>query len=239
MATIFWAGDSTVQYNDITTFPQTGIGQVLHLYLKPEVKVENHAKNGRSTKSFIDESRMVPIYDRITAGDFLFVQFGHNDEKIKDPTRYTAPDGEFMMNLEKFVNVARNKGAYPVFITPLERRCFVEEHKLGEGEHLAYVNAMKQAAKNLNVPLIDLYSRSREEMEKAGAAKTTEWYMHLPAGIYPYHMEGLEDNTHLKYLGAVVYAGCIAKGLKELGGIYADLLIDFEQERGNENTLES
>ena len=79
----------------------------------------------------------------------------------------------------------------------------------------------------------------REEMEKAGAAKTTEWYMHLPAGIYPYHMEGIEDNTHLKYLGAVVYAGCIAKGLKELGGIYADLLIDFEQERGNENTLES
>ena len=76
-------------------------------------------------------------------------------------------------------------------------------------------------------------------MEKAGAAKTTEWYMHLPAGIYPYHMEGIEDNTHLKYLGAVVYAGCIAKGLKELGGIYADLLIDFEQERGNENTLES
>ena len=76
-------------------------------------------------------------------------------------------------------------------------------------------------------------------MEKAGKAKTTEWYMHLPAGIYPYHMEGLEDNTHLKYLGAVVYAGCIAKGLKELGGIYADLLIDFEQERGNENTLES
>ena len=82
MATIYWAGDSTVQYNDITTYPQTGIGQVLHLYLKPDVKISNHAKNGRSTKSFIDESRVPAIYDAITEGDFLFIQFGHNDEKI-------------------------------------------------------------------------------------------------------------------------------------------------------------
>ena len=65
MTTIFWAGDSTVQYNDILTFPQTGIGQVMNLFLKPEVRVENHAKNGRSTKSFIDESRLTPIYDKI------------------------------------------------------------------------------------------------------------------------------------------------------------------------------
>lgn len=93
MPTIFWAGDSTVQYNDIITYPQTGIGQVMHLFLGTDVTVENHAKNGRSTKSFIDESRMVPIYDRITKGDFLFIQFGHNDEKIHDPARGTKPDG--------------------------------------------------------------------------------------------------------------------------------------------------
>lgn len=239
MPTIFWAGDSTVQYNDIITYPQTGIGQVMHLFLKPEITVENHAKNGRSTKSFIDESRMVPIYDRITKGDFLFVQFGHNDEKLQDPARGTDPNGEFKINLEKFVNVARNKGAYPVFITPLERRCFVEEHKLGPGEHLAYVNAMKEAAEALNVPLVDLYSMSRAEMEKAGAEKTTQWFMHLPEGVYPYHMEGLTDNTHLKYAGAVVFAGCIARGLKSLGGIYADLLVDFgEAEKEHETTLE-
>lgn len=225
MPTIYWAGDSTVQYNDITTYPQTGIGQVMQLFLKPEVQVSNHAKNGRSTKSFIDESRMVPIYDHITAGDFLFIQFGHNDEKINDPTRYTKPDGEYMVNLEKFVNVARNKKAYPVLITPLERRCFVEEHKLDKGEHLEYVEAMKQVAQNLNVPLVDLYTMSREEMEKAGMEKTTEWYMHLPEGVYPSCMEGKVDNTHLKYAGAVIYAGCIARGLKELGGIYANLLV--------------
>ena len=118
MRTIYWASDSTVQYNDILTYPQTGMGQVLNLFLKPDVIVSNHAKNGRSTKSFIDESRMVPIYDRITEGDFLFIQFGHNDEKINDPTRYTDAEGEYRVNLEKFVNVARNKKAVPVIITP-------------------------------------------------------------------------------------------------------------------------
>lgn len=228
MATIFWAADSTVQYNDITTFPQTGIGQVFHLFLKPEVAVENHAKNGRSTKSFIDESRLTVIYNHITEGDFLFIQFGHNDEKIADPDRYTDPFGAYMENLEKFVNAARNKKAWPVLITPLERRCFVDEYHLGAGEHGDYVEAVKRTAEKLNVPYIDLYSMSRAEMEKAGAEKTKEWYMHLPEGVYPYHMEGLEDNTHLKYMGAVVYGGCIARGLKELGGIYSDLLVAWD-----------
>jgi Lysophospholipase L1 and related esterases len=228
MAAVFWAGDSTVQYNDITTFPQTGIGQVFHLFLKPEVAVENYAKNGRSTKSFIDESRLSVIYDRISEGDFLFIQFGHNDEKKADPERYTEPFGAYMENLEKFVNAARDKKAWPVLITPLERRCFVDEHHLGAGEHGDYVEAVKRTAEKLNVPYIDLYSMSRAEMEKAGAEKTKEWYMHLPEGVYPYHMEGLEDNTHLKYLGAVVYGGCIARGLKELGGIYSDLLVAWD-----------
>lgn len=225
MATIYWAGDSTVQYNDITTYPQTGIGQVLQLYLRPEIRVENHAKNGRSTKSFIDESRLPAIYDRITEGDFLFIQFGHNDEKIQDPERYTEPFSEYMVNLEKFVNVARNKKAFPVLITPLERRCFTENGQLGPGAHSDYVRAMKQTAANLNVPLIDLYTMSREKLTEAGMEKTTEWYMHLPAGKYPSHPEGLVDNTHLQYEGAVVYAGCVARGLKELGGIYRDLLL--------------
>lgn len=228
MATIFWAGDSTVQYNDILTYPQTGIGQVFHLFLKPDVKVSNHAKNGRSTKSFIDESRLTAIYDQITEGDFLFIQFGHNDEKKEDPERYTEPFSEYMTNLEKFVNVARNKKAWPVLITPLERRCFVDGDQLGLGEHSDYVAAMKQIARDLDVPLIDLYSMSRSEMRRAGAEKTKEWYMHLPENVYPSHKEGLVDNTHLKYAGAVVYGGCIAKGLKELGGIYSDLLVAWD-----------
>ena len=109
MATIFWAGDSTVQYNDILTFPQTGIGQVMNLFLKPEVRVENHAKNGRSTKSFIDESRLTPIYDKITAGDFLFIQFGHNDEKSM-PDRHTDPGSTFDANIANCAN-----GLWPAY----------------------------------------------------------------------------------------------------------------------------
>ncbi len=226
MATIYWAGDSTVQYNDITTYPQTGIGQVFHLFLKPEVKVLNFAKNGRSTKSFIDEGRLAAIEEQITEGDFLFIQFGHNDEKKADPVRYTDPFGQYMVNLERFVNVAREKKAYPVLITPLERRCFAEGNQLGVGEHSDYVAAMKQAAENLDVPLIDLYSMSREKLRKAGAEKTKDWYMHLPKDVYPSHPEGLTDNTHLKYEGAVVYGGCIAAGLKKLGGRYSELLLE-------------
>lgn len=228
MATIYWAGDSTVQYNDITTYPQTGIGQVFHLFLKPEVRVENHAKNGRSTKSFIDEGRLVPIAERITEGDFLFIQFGHNDEKKQDPSRYTAPFSGYMSNLEKFVNTAREKKAFPVLITPLERRCFVEGDQLGLGEHSDYVAAMKQTAEKLKVPLVDLYSMSRAELRKAGAQKSRDWYMNLPEGVYPSYMEGQTDNTHLRYEGAVIYAGCIARGLKELGGRYSDLLVAWE-----------
>lgn len=227
MATIFWAGDSTVQYNDITTYPQTGIGQVFHLFLKPGVKIENHAKNGRSTRDFIDESRLAAIYDRITEGDFLFIQFAHNDEKKENPARYTEPFSDYMTNLEKFVNAARNKKAYPVLITPVERRCFVDEKTLGPGNHGDYVTAMKRTAENLDVPLVDLYGMSRAEMERVGEQATKDWYMHIPAGKYPHFPDGLStDNTHLKYAGAVVFGGCIARGLKALGGIYKELLLD-------------
>lgn len=228
MATIFWAGDSTVQYNSIMTYPQTGIGQVFHLFLKPEVKIENHAKNGRSTRDFIDESRLAVIYDRITEGDFLFIQFAHNDEKKENPARYTEPFSDYMINLEKFVNVARNKKAHPVLITPLERRgAFVDDWKLGESTHKDYVEAMKRTAKNLDVPLVDLFSMSRAELERVGAEASKAWYMHIPAGKYPNFPDGLStDNTHLQYAGAVVFGGCVARGLKELGGIYRDLLLD-------------
>lgn len=132
-----------------------------------------------------------------------------------------------MINLEKFVNVARNKKAYPVLITPVERRCFADEKTLGPGNHGDYVTAMKRTSANLNVPLIDLYTMSREEMVRVGEEATKEWYMHVPAGKYPHFPDGLStDNTHLKYAGAVVYGGCIARGLKALGGIYKDLLLD-------------
>ena len=136
MNRIFWAADSTVQTNDYTTYPQTGIGQVFPLFVKPEYQVCNHAKNGRSTKSFMDEGRLKAIEEKIGAGDFLFIQFGHNDEKKEDPTRYTEPFSTYMENLETFIRVAKDHSAYPVLITPLERRCFMDEKHLGSSFRL-------------------------------------------------------------------------------------------------------
>ena len=223
---IYWAADSTVQTNDITTYPQTGIGQVFSMYTKTGVRVINHAKNGRSTKSFIDEGRLKAIDEAIGEGDYLFIQFGHNDEKKEDPTRYTEPFSTYIENLETYIGVARNHGAYPVLITPLERRCFVDDKHLGSGAHSEYVAAMKQAAEKNNVPLVDLYSMSRVELEKAGEPASRKWYMYFDENLYKNYPEGKQDNTHLRYEGAVMYAGLIAKGLGALGGRYRDLLID-------------
>lgn len=230
MNTIFWAADSTVQTNDYRTYPQTGIGQVFSLFIKDTYHVENHAKNGRSTKSFIDEGRLEAIEERIGEGDFLFIQFGHNDEKKEDPSRYTEPFSAFMDNLETFIKAARDHGAYPVLITPLERRCFMEDKQLGAGAHSEYVAAMKQTAEKCDVPLVDLYTMSRVELKKAGEEASRRWYMYFPKDEYDSHPEESLDNTHLRYDGAVKFAGLIAKGIKELGGIYGDILLEDVEE---------
>ncbi len=223
---IFYAGDSTCAQNDITTFPQTGLGQGLELYIKKEIKIHNHAMNGRSTKSFIDEGRLAAIEQEIKNGDFLFIQFGHNDEKEFDETRFTTPFGTYKENLKIYINVARKVGAIPVLITPLERRCFVDPWTLGPGAHGDYVAGMKETAEEEGVALIDLYTKSRKQMEDAGAVETTKWFMHLAKGEYPSCPEGKIDDTHLKQDGARIFAGLIAEGLQELGGCYADLLVE-------------
>lgn len=226
MNRIFWAGDSTVQTNDYTTYPQTGIGQVFSLFIKEEYSVENHAKNGRSTKSFIDEGRLKAIEERIGEGDFLFIQFGHNDEKIEDPARYTDPFASFMENLEIYIRVAREHGAHPVLITPLERRCFVNERRLDIGAHSDYVAGMKQTAEKCGVPLVDLYTMSRMELKNTGERNSRSWYMFFPENQYSNHKEESQDNTHLRYDGAVKFASLIARGLKEQGGIYEAMLLE-------------
>lgn len=226
MTRIFYAGDSTCAHNDITTYPQAGLGQGLSLYVKKEIKIHNHAINGRSTKSFMDEGRLDAIAEEIQAGDFLIIQFGHNDEKEYDKARYTTPYGTFKDNLKVYINVARKAGATPILITPLERRCFVDAWKLGEGEHGQYVAGMKEVAAEEHVALIDLHEKSRIKMEEAGAVETTKWFMHLAKGEYLSCPEGKVDNTHLKHEGAVVFAGLIAEGLQELGGMYAELLVE-------------
>ena len=199
MSVIYWAGDSTTEI----------LCQELAAYLKDGYTAISHAANGRSTKSFIDESRLVPIYDKITKGDFLFIEFGHHDEKKEDPSRYTDPFGEYKVNLGKFINVARNKGAIPVLITPLERKCFDGDGYIDFGGHTEYVAAMKQLSESENVALVDLYRMSREKLREVGEEKASQMY---------------EDSTHLTEEGAKIMTSGIVDMLKELGGIYKEML---------------
>ncbi len=225
MSRIYYAGDSIVAQKNIYTYPETGIGQALPLYLKKQHIIQNHAENGRSTKSFIDESRLAAIYNDIREGDFLFIQFGHNDEKQEDPSRYTDAYGDYQVNLEKFVTVARNRGAHPVLITPLCRRNFDKNGNLKD-THGDYPEAMRQLAVRINVPLIDLCTLSFDAVAKIGDEASKQWFMNFPAGLYKNFPEGKEDNSHLRPEGAIFFAGMIAEELKKLGGIYAELLLD-------------
>ncbi|MCR4897108.1 MAG: rhamnogalacturonan acetylesterase [Lachnospiraceae bacterium] len=224
MPTVYYAGDSTVQTNDIATYPQTGMGQVLGLYLRADVPVSNHGKNGRSTKSYIAEQRLSPIGERITAGDFLLIQFGHNDEKEADRSRYAAPFGEYQANLEHIANVALERGAYPVLITPLERRRFAPDGTPGDPTHGEYPEAVQQLGERLGIPVIDLNGESRKAIREAGPEGSKEWFLHLPAGKYAAFPDGKEDDTHLSYAGAVRFADIIARGLERLGSPYDRIL---------------
>lgn len=220
---IFWAGDSTVATNYIGSYPQTGIGQVIKLYLKEEVEVCNFAKNGRSTKSFINEGILSEIEKELSKDDFLFIQFGHNDEK-EDEDRGTKAFSTYQQYLSIYVEVARGAGAYPVLITPLYRRIFLPNGHIKDNVHFNYPDAMKQLGEKLNVPIIDLNESSKNLLEKTGEEESKKYFMHLKKGEFISNIDGLEDNTHLKYEGAVKMAGLVIEGLKELGGIYIDLI---------------
>ncbi|MDO5516361.1 MAG: rhamnogalacturonan acetylesterase [Clostridium sp.] len=221
---IFWAGDSTVATNKIDTYPQTGMGQVLYLYLKDEVEVCNYAKNGRSSKSFINEGLLDEINKHIQSDDFLFIEFGHNDEK-DDEERSTEPFSSYKEYLMKYVNSAREKGAHPVLITSLYRRWFDNDGHIKDRVHLDYPDAMIELGEKENIPVIDLCAMSKKLLENTGDNGSRDWYMNISEGEYENYRNGQEDNTHLKYHGAVIMAGLVAKGLKKLGGIYRDLIM--------------
>ena len=223
MPTIFWAGDSTCQQNYMNTYPQTGIAQVFDRFTKRgEVTVSNHAINGRSTKSFLDEGRLVPIYDRMEAGDFLFIQFGHNDEKEQDAARYAAAFGDYAVNLEKFVNAARNKGAIPVIITPCCRRLF--SGNTPAYRHTDWAESARQTAARLGVACVDLTAMSEALVQSTGIEESRRLYMCLEPGAYPNFPDGQNDNSHLRPEGAMAYAGLIAGALWNMGGAYAALI---------------
>lgn len=209
--TIYYIGDSTVAVNKIHTYPQTGMAQALPLYLKEGVQVVSLAKNGRSTKSFLDEGRFVPAQQRMQAGDFLFIQFGHNDEK-EDPARHTDAEGSFRVNLRYFIREARSRGAQPLLITPIARRLFDEQGNFRPGSHGAYPEAVRMVGAEENVPVADLTALTEAFLSQLGDA------LSKPLFVWP------KDNTHLKVEGAVQMAGFLAQELARLGAPYDALL---------------
>lgn len=211
MNCVFYIGDSTVQLNKIDTYPQTGMSQVLHLYLADGIFVEPHGKNGRSTKSFIDEGRFASVQEQMGEGDYLLIQFGHNDEKA-DPARHTDPFGSYQENLRFFIGEARKKGTLPVLITPIARRLFDENGHFRPGSHGTYPDAMRQLGKELGVPVADLTALTETYLAELGDEASK------PLFVWPV------DNTHLKYDGAVKMAGFLASELKRFGPPYATLL---------------
>ena len=222
MPKIYWAGDSTVAKNTCETWPQTGIGQEFERFLLAGNRVENYAQNGRSTKSFIDAGTLDEIAKHIEEGDFLFIQFGHNDEKPQDPTRYADPEVAFPENLGKFVAVAREKGATPVIITPVTR--FNRHAPSMIYKHDLWAEAARRTGEKLGVAVIDLTTLSEQLVDKMGDAAATTYYMNLPAGVYGHFPQGQHDNSHLQPAGAVAFGALIARELHKLGGKYAALL---------------
>ena len=220
METIFYAGDSTVTFNKFNKYPQTGLSQALLLYVKDSVTVKSLAKNGRSTKSFLEEGLLKPAEERMKKGDFLFVQFGHNDEK-EDPMRHTDPDTTFQDNLRYFIKAAKDRGAYPVLITPIARRHFGEDGEFLPGSHGEYPAAVKKTGREEGVPVIDLTTITERYLAEAGDMASKAYFM------WP------GDNTHLKPEGAVLFAGFLCRELKKLGSPYADII--FEDKEPEEN----
>lgn len=227
---IYWAGDSTVKENTCFSFPQTGMGQAFGLFVKRNVRIVNCAQNGRSTKSFIDEGRLDFIDRKISKGDFLFIQFGHNDEK-PDEARHTEPYGSYQENLKRFIKTAQAHGAHPLLITPIYRRLFKEDKRtLQEKVHLDYPEAMLKLGMEMGVPAVDMNTLSAGLIEAAGYEATKKWFLHVEPGKYDAFPQGKEDNSHLQYEGAYRFSRLLAGEIEKLGGAYKALLLEKAQE---------
>src|SRR6266700_3325242 len=162
--TIWLIGDSTMANKEIKAFPETGWGMPFTYFFDSMVVVDNRAKNGRSTKSFIAEGLWQPVVDNLAEGDYVFIQFGHNDEGREKVGRYTTPE-EFKTNLARYISETRNKKAIPVLLTPVARRQFDSTGHVKES-HPVYSDAVREVATQNNVPMIDLDEKSKALLQQ-------------------------------------------------------------------------
>ena len=213
--TIAMIGDSTMANKpDPNTNPERGWGQLLNIFFNENVTVKNFAVNGRSTKSFIDEARWDAVLKELKPGDYVFIQFGHNDQKNKDPKRYTNPYTGYRRNLVKYVNDTRAKGGIPILFSSIVRRNF-NEYGVLEDTHGVYPFIVRDVAEKLNVPFVDLQLKSEDLVLSLGLEKSKELYMWIEPGKYKMYPNGKQDNTHFTEKGAIEMARLAVEGLKE------------------------
>lgn len=212
--TIYLAGDSTCANNDMTTYPCTGWGQMLHRYVGSRYQIKNYAKNGRSSKSFINEGWLEEIEKNMEPGDYLLIQFGHNDSK-DDVERHTEPFTTYQRYLKIYIDTARKKGVTPILITPLFRRYFDDEGRVKTVKevHGEYPSAVIELAIKERVSVIDLCQISRKWLMRIGDEKSKKYFMNLKYGEFDNYPDGLVDNTHLVVAGGKKIAEIIGKEL--------------------------
>lgn len=229
--TIFMIGDSTMANKPYENQnPERGWGMVLQGFFTDDIVVDNHAVNGRSSKSFIDEGRWQKVLDKIKPGDYVIIQFGHNDEKPK-ADRHTDPGSTFDANLEKFVVETREKGGIPILCNAVVRRNFQtvpddndddenlrnsvytgEDKKDGlilVDTHGEYRVAPKNVAQKLNVPFVDANKITEQLEQSMGPEGSKKLHLWLKPGENPSAPKGREDNTHYSVYGAHVVAGLL------------------------------
>jgi len=198
--TVWLVGDSTMSIKEKSAYPETGWGMPFAVFFDSTVSINDVAQNGRSTKSFIDEQRWKYVMDNLHAGDYVLIQFGHNDEVKEKVGRYTTPE-EFSNNLDRFVKDVRGKDATPVLITPVARRKFDSSGNIID-THRQYAQLVRDVATKDNVAMIDLDKKSMELLQQTGPENSKLFFNYLKPGEHPNYPNGKEDDTHFNELGA-------------------------------------
>ena len=214
VVTVFLAGDSTLAPKQENKRPETGWGEHLQKHFdETKVRVDNHAANGRSTKTFISEGRWQALVDKVREGDYVLIQFGHNDQSKEKGERYTPPD-DFRANLARFVAEVRAKKATPVLMTPVVRRRFDDQGRFYDS-HFDYPDIVRAVAAEQRAALIDMHRMSEKVLVKYGPEESRKLFLQLKAGENPNYPQGVEDNTHFSPLGADIMAALAVDGFRE------------------------
>lgn len=220
--TLYMAGDSTMSIKDVKAYPETGWGMPFKAFFDQTVTVDNKARNGRSTKSFIAEGLWASIADNLKEGDYVIIEFGHNDE-VPSKATYTPP-ADYTANLVRFITETRAKKANPILMTPVARRNFNAQGII-QGTHDQYSELVRKVAAEQQVPLIDLDKESQALVQQYGPDDSKFLYNYLDPGQNPNYPQGKADNTHFSEFGARKMAELVLADIRKLKLDLADRIV--------------